>query len=289
MTQDRPRRTALYRLYNARNELIYVGVTWLTFPVRMRGHAYVQPWWDEVARATVVWYETREKAEAAETEAIAAERPKYNKAKRQLEFSDVAPPGIPRYIYDLDYRIARARRMRGIGVDVVPSLLQTPQYARCVLDMWSCVSECAVDLDEAVVARMRRQEALYEPGREFQFVIAEHVLRSPWIGGFEVTLGQLSHLEYLSRLKNVTLGIVPVPAASPRESFLILDDQVIIESFKDRISSDSAAACNHQVDQFMSHSVSGMEARRLIRIAAGHLEEMYASCGIEMIILPPRA
>lgn len=71
---------ALYRLFDAQGTLLYVGIT-DDLRTRMRAHPLDKPWWPEVARKTVAWYDTREDADRAETLAIAAERPKYNKAK----------------------------------------------------------------------------------------------------------------------------------------------------------------------------------------------------------------
>ena len=76
-------RTALYWLYDAQNVLLYIGITWQILPDRMKGHAGEQYWWQEVNHATAIWYETRDEAERAETRAIKAERPKYNKSKTQ--------------------------------------------------------------------------------------------------------------------------------------------------------------------------------------------------------------
>jgi predicted GIY-YIG superfamily endonuclease len=70
--------TALYRLYAADGNLIYLGIT--TSPAsRMEQHAEKQPWWPEVALRTMAWYATRMDAAVAETAAIKAEKPQYNK------------------------------------------------------------------------------------------------------------------------------------------------------------------------------------------------------------------
>ena len=74
-----PGKTALYRLYGC-GILLYVGIS-DRIKVRMNQHAAVQPWWGEVDSGSVAWYDSREDADEAETLAIAAERPRYNKAK----------------------------------------------------------------------------------------------------------------------------------------------------------------------------------------------------------------
>lgn len=73
------RRTALYRLYDEAAQLLYVGIA---FDPRVRGyhHKKHKPWWPDVARREVEWFENRHKAEAAERQAIATEKPRYNVA-----------------------------------------------------------------------------------------------------------------------------------------------------------------------------------------------------------------
>lgn len=69
--------TALYRLYDADGQLLYVGIS-ADLRGRFSQHASTKPWWGEVGRKTVTWQESRAAALAAEAESIAAERPKYN-------------------------------------------------------------------------------------------------------------------------------------------------------------------------------------------------------------------
>jgi predicted GIY-YIG superfamily endonuclease len=70
-------RTALYRLYDAKGDLLYVGIS-KDFGQRWKQHASSQPWWFKVQRQTVEWYETRNSALDAEAAAIKAERPAFN-------------------------------------------------------------------------------------------------------------------------------------------------------------------------------------------------------------------
>ena len=70
-------RTAVYRLYDADDALLYVGIS-KSFGSRWEQHAYRQPWWPEVHRQTVEWHPDRECALAAEEAAICSEGPRYN-------------------------------------------------------------------------------------------------------------------------------------------------------------------------------------------------------------------
>jgi len=72
-------RTALYRFFDSEGVLLYVGVT-VSVPTRIYQHRYDKPWWADVARVEVTWYETRTLALEAEAEAIRVEAPLYNRA-----------------------------------------------------------------------------------------------------------------------------------------------------------------------------------------------------------------
>jgi hypothetical protein len=70
-------RHALYRFYDARENLLYVGITdepWR----RWREHVRTQPWYPQVKHQAVTWYDTERQARRAETRAIRRERPKFN-------------------------------------------------------------------------------------------------------------------------------------------------------------------------------------------------------------------
>lgn len=71
------RRTAVYRPYDAAGTLLYVGKS--RNPAgRCKQHAKVKPWWPDVARVDVEWFDSGDEAEAAEIAAIRAERPRWN-------------------------------------------------------------------------------------------------------------------------------------------------------------------------------------------------------------------
>lgn len=67
----------LYRFYNSRDELLYVGIT--SNPMtRFRAHQSDKSWWPEVATINVENYASRRELLAAERAAIKAEHPRYN-------------------------------------------------------------------------------------------------------------------------------------------------------------------------------------------------------------------
>ncbi|GGW82896.1 hypothetical protein GCM10010340_70590 [Streptomyces griseoloalbus] len=112
-------RTALYRLYDAEDVLLYVGIA-KDPKLRWQGHAHspTSQWWPQVARKEVEWFATREAADAAETAAIEAERPVHNRAKVLSRGSawgqwGIRSPEINRAITHKDplsHQVARALR-----------------------------------------------------------------------------------------------------------------------------------------------------------------------------------
>lgn len=70
-------RTALYRHFAADESLLYVGVS-LSWPERTKAHSRKAEWFEQIARVSIEWFETREAALQAERMAIKSERPKFN-------------------------------------------------------------------------------------------------------------------------------------------------------------------------------------------------------------------
>lgn len=83
-----PERTALYRLYDADDVLLYVGIA-KDPKARWRSHSRTAraTWWPSVSRKAVEWFDTREAADRAETEAINTEKPLHNRRKREGSFT----------------------------------------------------------------------------------------------------------------------------------------------------------------------------------------------------------
>lgn len=78
MTRNRiPVPTTLYRLYDADDVLLYVGVTYNP-KARFTQHRDTKSWWPQVARTEFQWFPSRSEAEAAERELIEAEAPPHN-------------------------------------------------------------------------------------------------------------------------------------------------------------------------------------------------------------------
>lgn len=77
-------RTALYRLYDAAEVLLYVGIAGNPAD-RWNTHKADQSWWPQVTRKSVEWFDNRIEAAKAEALAIRAENPQMNKAIPNLD------------------------------------------------------------------------------------------------------------------------------------------------------------------------------------------------------------
>lgn len=114
---------------------------------------------------------------------------------------------------------AVALRVRNYQPTVVPGLLQTPEYARALFSIGR-----TRDVEAAVAARVARQQVLYEPGREFTFLIAEVVLRWP-LGGKQVLAAQRDRIVSLAKLDGVDVGVLPatMTQAAVWNNFILWD------------------------------------------------------------------
>ncbi|GEB51027.1 MULTISPECIES: helix-turn-helix domain-containing protein [Streptomyces] len=124
----------------------------------------------------------------------------------------------------------RTRVVRGFEASVIPGMFQTADYARGVLSRYADFRTTPRDTEAAVNARIRRQEALYRPGREFRMLVWEgafYVLLCPR----EVLAAQLDRLISLLGLANVSLGVVPFGAPltiAPGDGFSIYDERLVV-------------------------------------------------------------
>ena len=123
-------RHALYRFYDDRENLLYVGITddpWR----RWREHVRIQPWYPQVKHQAVTWYEGKIAAEVAERIAIRRERPRFNiagavrpvadevSAEPEPELPLPAEPGVADPEPELTESVVRARRRRTMLVLLV--------------------------------------------------------------------------------------------------------------------------------------------------------------------------
>lgn len=174
--------------------------------------------------------------------------------------------------------VLESTTVRNFETAFVPGLLQTPAYARNVLAEMVRIHELDVDdVDESVATRMRRQQVLYDPGRRFEFLLAEPVLR--WrLCPAEVMAGQLDRLQAVIGMTNVRLGVLPLDApisVTPQNSFCLFDDMTVVETFVGEQAhvEQESVVYGRMLDLLWADAVTGEDARRLITAAARSLTD----------------
>lgn len=108
---------------------------------------------------------------------------------------------------------AEARTIRTYEQELVPGLLQTPEYARAVIRA-SCPTDTTEEISRRVEIRMERQEILTRaapPPPRVNVVLSEGALRRP-VGGSDVMREQLETLMRPRDRANVTIQVLPFDA-----------------------------------------------------------------------------
>jgi hypothetical protein len=104
-----------------------------------------------------------------------------------------------------------ASLIRAYEPQVVPGLLQTPDYVRAISTA-SFPSATDEETQRRVALRLARQELLTRPGApDYWVVLEETVLRRP-VGGPVVMRAQLAHLIEAAGRPNVTIQVIPFAA-----------------------------------------------------------------------------
>ncbi len=159
----------------------------------------------------------------------------------------------------------------------VPGLLQTPEYARYRLAEGVEYDGAPDDLDEAVGARMQRQQVLYRTGKHFHFVITEAVLRYRLCPP-EVMFGQLDRLIALSTMPTLRFGVIPFESKlplAPVHGFWLMDEHVVVvENFTASQNLTQASEISAYVrifDQLASAARYESDARTVITRALADL------------------
>jgi transcriptional regulator with XRE-family HTH domain len=124
----------------------------------------------------------------------------------------------------------QSRTLRAWQGSTVVGMLQTADYARHIFTGQVELHRSPRDIEDAVRARMRRQESLYDPGKHYHIVMWEAVLRAQLCPP-SVMAAQLDRLTGAIGLDTVTLGIVPFSAQlklPPANGFWLYDERLVI-------------------------------------------------------------
>ncbi|MGY0464975.1 DUF5753 domain-containing protein [Kitasatospora sp. cg17-2] len=124
----------------------------------------------------------------------------------------------------------RSTVMRAWEGSMIVGMLQTADYARHIFNSYVDLHQSPRDVEEAVRARVRRQESLYRSGKQYRIVMWEAALRARLCPP-AVMAAQLDRLSGVIGLDTVTLGIVPFEAQlrlPPSNGFWIYDERLVI-------------------------------------------------------------
>ncbi|MFD8863900.1 helix-turn-helix domain-containing protein [Streptomyces sp. NPDC059590] len=180
--------------------------------------------------------------------------------------------------YVVEYH--RTASVRAYETTVIPGLFQVPDYARSLFTQNAELMQSPRDTDEAVRARMKRQEVLYQPGKTFDVIVWEGVLHT-LICPRDVMAAQLDRLVGLIGMSGVYFGVIPLGAAlklTPKHGFWIFDDKrVIVETINTELHLESSAdvALYTRVWERLNESaVYGAQVHRLIARARAALKDV---------------
>ncbi|MBH1935769.1 helix-turn-helix transcriptional regulator [Streptomyces sp. AV19] len=106
---------------------------------------------------------------------------------------------------------ARAKRVRGLGAQIIPGLLQTEDYSRAQFQVHSPKAP-PERIDELVIGRMHRQATLRrKPNADLAWVLDEACLRRLY-GTPDVARAQLERLAQLTCTNSTTIQVLPFSA-----------------------------------------------------------------------------
>lgn len=178
----------------------------------------------------------------------------------------------------LNVEYERSMVLRAWEDAMVVGVLQTADYARAIFRAYADLQQSVQDVEEAVRARARRQETLYQPGRRYRIVMGEAALHAR-VCTPTVLAAQLDRLSGVIGLDTVELGIVPLGARvriPPANGFWIYDERlVIVEDWHAELwldGADDVALYLRVWETIAESAVYGAQAQRLIARARAALD-----------------
>jgi predicted GIY-YIG superfamily endonuclease len=115
--------TAVYRLYDADEVLLYVGVT-KNFEARRQQHKATRPWWPRVKRPVVDLYDDEQEALQVELDAIKREHPVHNVAQTNQHYRSRRETGTARHYMGT----SEIRRELGVSRQRVQQLTNSADF-----------------------------------------------------------------------------------------------------------------------------------------------------------------
>ncbi|MFJ9777437.1 helix-turn-helix domain-containing protein [Kitasatospora sp. NPDC101157] len=171
---------------------------------------------------------------------------------------------------------ARTTVLRLFQGQLVPGLLQTAEYVSAVFSIPPVLPE--ESRAKTIGARLERQAVLYDRHREFHFVICEHVLR--WrICPPGVMATRLDRLVSLSRLPNVTIGVLPLTGLMPdfpMTCFSMHDDRlVMMETFHSEITTRDPRDVSLYLSTFARFDAAALHGDDMRTLVEGIRDEYF--------------
>ncbi len=166
-----------------------------------------------------------------------------------------------------------AVRVRNYCMQWMPGLLQTGEYTRQLMPQVDPSGE--IDVAAAVVGRLERQQVLWRPGKRFEFLLEEAVLR--WSPAAQVMPAQLDRVLSVATVESVDIAVLPVSreGASGWHPFMLwepLNGPVFVTLelvHGENITTDPGAVAAYEAlwSRLWEAAVHGDEAVELIRRA----------------------
>ncbi len=156
----------------------------------------------------------------------------------------------------------------------IPSLLQTPAYAKAHLTSIMEFREVPNDVDAAAEERLKHQQHLADGAKRFSFVVSEAALYAPMLDekGMREQLDRL--LYFIGGQVNISLGVLSLRARRtvwPWEGFWIYDtDEVRPDLVAGQIRNRQPTDVAHYLKAFehlVEAAAYGRAAQRLIEAA----------------------
>lgn len=166
--------------------------------------------------------------------------------------------------------VSNARTMYALSNAAISGMLQTADYARYIFEHHTALQNAPRDTEDAVRARMKRQEWLYLPGKELRLLMHESVLWAR-VCPPEVLAAQLDRLLGVVGMDTVRMGILPLDAPlrlALGNSFCMLDQRlVVVEDWHAELwldDGETIALYRRVWDTFAESAVYGADAQQVI-------------------------
>jgi transcriptional regulator with XRE-family HTH domain len=196
--------------------------------------------------------------------------------QQYVEFRRMSRTGLPARQRSIGEIEANTTITRNFEPCFVPGLLQTAEYARYRFtdgdpdDTTRGAPKSEAEVDEAIAARMQRQQILHHGDKKFHFVMTEAVVHYS-VCPPDVMAGQLGHLIAMTTMPSIRVGIIPFEApltVGPLHGFYLYDNRlVLVELFTAVLNvaqADEIGAYERVFGHLAEAAVYGADARAIL-------------------------